>query len=143
MHDIFFYSWCFIYQCNCLRDAYFMKNILKNLTCKWACVNNFKQFGHWRTLFPSFKYTYISFEWSLHSYCWKEFDETILFKSHKRLKFYIILSVLDVLIMYQTIHSFSNKGKSLPTKLPNVSWVTVKKIMFQVLHLMCILNFNV
>ena len=49
----------------------------------------------------------------------KDLIRTISFKSNQRLKFYIILSISHVLVIfmvYQTIHSFPNEWKLLPTK---------------------------
>ena len=47
----------------------------------------------------------------------KDLMRTFLFKSYQLLKFYIILSILHILIMFfifQAINSFSDKSKPLP-----------------------------
>ena len=66
----------------------------------------------------------------------------ISFKTYEHLKLYIILCIFRVLntfYIYQTIHLFPNKFKSLPFKFRNVSSIAVKVRQFQVFTLMRIL----
>ena len=96
-----------------------MKNIVKKPTCKWACIISFKQLKHSRTLSPSFKYAYISLKQSYKTPVKMNLMKIILFRAYEHLKLYIILYIFYVLIIfyiYQTIHSFPNKLKSLPSK---------------------------
>ena len=69
-------------------------------------------------MYHSFKYKYISLEGLYKALVKKDLVKTTLFKSNQRLKFYIILSILHMLIfiIYQSIHSFHSKSKPVPTR---------------------------
>ena len=49
-----------LYQSNRLNEICLTKIFLKNPTCKWAFIINFKHLQHSPPLSPSFKYTYTS-----------------------------------------------------------------------------------
>ena len=120
------------------------KEIVWKKQHKWNCISNFEQLQHWQTLTPSFNYTYISLEGSYGAALKKGLMRTFLFKSNQRLKLYIIICILYVLIIfmiYQTVNSFPSTCKSWPTRLRNrFSYISE---MFQVLFLMCTLIYNV
>ena len=92
----------------------------------------------------SFKYTYISLERSCKAPVKKGLMRNILFKSNQRLKLYIILCILHVLIIliYQTMHYFLYKCEPLPTKFFK-GFLCNSEDNIQLLSLMCILIFNV
>ena len=67
-----------------------------------------------------FKYTHISLERSCKAPVQKILMRTILFTSNQRLKLYIILCILLVLLVfkiYTTTHSFPNECKPIPYNL--------------------------
>ena len=68
---------------------------------------------------PSLKYAYISLKQSYKTPVKKDLRRIILFKIYERFKLYIILCIFCFLIIfyiYQTIHFFPNKFKSLRSK---------------------------
>ena len=88
---------------------------------KWCIFNkNFlEKTKHSRTLSSSFNYVYISLKRSYRTPVKKSLMRIVLFRSYEHLKLHIILRIFCVLIIfyiYQTIHSFPNKFKSLPSK---------------------------
>ena len=91
-----------------------------------------------------FKYSYISLKQS-----YKTSVKTlsiILLRPYEHLKLYIILCIFHVLrtfYIYQTIHSFPIKFKSLPSKFRKRFFIAVKVRQFQVFSLMCSLIVNV
>ena len=83
----------FKYKQNRLSDARLMKNIVKKITCKWACITIFKQLQHSQTLSPSFKYTYTSLKQSQKTHFKKDLTRIILFRTYEHSKLYIILCI--------------------------------------------------
>ena len=70
-------------------------------------------------LIPFIQNTYASLKWSYKIPVEKDLMKIILLKSNERLKLYIILCRLHVLIIfinYQTTNSFSSKSKSITIK---------------------------
>ena len=96
-----------------------MKHIVKIPTSKSVCTIIIKQLQHSQTLSPSFKYAYISLKQSYKTPIKKDFMRIIFFRTYEGLKLYIILCIFCVLMIfyiYQTINSFPDKFKSLPSK---------------------------
>ena len=83
----------FKYKQNRLSNARLMKNIVKKITCKWACITIFKQLQHSQTLSPSFKYTYTSLKQSQKTHFKKDLTRIILFRTYEHSKLYIILCI--------------------------------------------------
>ena len=101
-------------------ETFFMKNILKKSTCKWACIISSKQL---QQLF--IQITHISLKRSHKVPVKKDLMRTILFKINHPLKLDIILCILHVQIIFmidQTIYSFPNKCRSLPIKFCKHFW---------------------
>ena len=107
----------FKYKQNRLSDARLMKNIVKKITCKWACITIFKQLQHSQTLSPSFKYTYTSLKQSQKTHFKKDLTRIILLRAFKIIHYSLyIFHVLITLYIQQIKHSFPNKFNSLPFK---------------------------
>ena len=120
---------------------------MKEPTCKWSCIINFKQQQHSQILYPWFKYEYLSLERSYKAPVKKNLMRTVLFKTNQLLKLSIILSLLYIsiiFIIYYTIHFFLRKPTSLPTKfrkrfLYNNENTNVSSVNFDVyFHLWCV-----
>ena len=96
-------------HCNYAQDFNYILNLeLQEIACKNFSRKDFSE------LFLSLKLML-----DYNSLVYLNLMGNILFKSNQCLRFYVILSILYILIVfiiYQTRHSFPNKCEPLPTK---------------------------